>query len=864
MGRTHRFVLAALLAGVALALLVALGAAVAGNPPGAGDPSGAGSRPKSGAPPAAGRPSIARPVGDQLLVRVATTDRATLASIYDHLQPVRIIDGLALAWAQADAVEAARQAGVAVDILGIRRPDRDYAVVYLSADRAGGRPGVTGARDRLAGLGRTLWSDERRAVLEYPATERNALCAAFEILPILDRPVVWPGVSGQATAGDLPPRPVAADPTVQGFVGAVSADSLIAVVSYLQDLGSRRSYEPGCAVAADSLSGMLRRHGISDVSRFDYMPEWPGDVVGVQRGVASPDEWYVICGHYDSFSAGPTAPGADDNGTGTAAVMEAARILGRQQFEATIVYLAVSGEEQGLIGSDRWVRQALTRGRDIRGAINLDMIGWRDPSDPPDLDLISDDNSSGLNDFIVAAGSLYLPGYSIVSGMFGGGNSDQQSFWDGGYRSVTFFEDTETRNPYYHTSNDIVGPSVNDPEFLRHNVQVAVATLAELARPVAVHLAHVPLEDPAATAASYPVRVRIVSPTPLVPDSVRLRFRVNSGDFAALPLLPADSPGVYAADIPRQEPGDLVEYYTEARDTGGRRATEPAGAPREVHSFMVGRAVVFFDGFAEDRGWTVGSPGDSAVSGRWIRANPVGTRAQPESDFDGDSLCFVTGNGVAGGGAGDADVDGGRTTLTSPPLDLDRAAAADLTFAYWFFNEALPDDSLCVLISNDDGAAWTELQALREPQAAWRLSYHARLESLLPLTATMRFRFTVADLGRPSLLEAAIDAVKLRAVIPPAPPPPTTTSLVAPSPQPFHGSVEIRYDLSRGADVDLAVYDAGGRRVAELVHAFRRAGSYPVSWDGRRVDGRPLPSGVYFLRLDAGGRVFTRRIVRVR
>jgi endoglucanase len=131
----------------------------------------------------------------------------------------------------------------------------------------------------------------------------------------------------------------------------------------------------------------------------------------------------------------------------------------------------------------------------------------------------------------------------------------------------------------------------------------------------------------------------------------------------------------------------------------------------------------------------------------------------------------------------------------------------------------------------------------------------------------MRLRFAVADEGRASLLEAAIDAIKLRAVILPAPPPPAPpalTRLLTPWPQPFRNSVMIRYDLARPADVDLAVFDVRGRRVADVWHGSHSASPDSISWDGRGTDGRPLRTGVYFLRMDAGGTVSSRRIVRVK
>lgn len=94
----------------------------------------------------------------------------------------------------------------------------------------------------------------------------------------------------------------------------------------------------------------------------------------------SKDRYYVISGHYDSRVSDPMnskgfAPGADDDASGTAVVMEAARVMSRYKFDATIVFMAVAGEEQGLYGSTHWAQTAKEKNLDVEGMINNDIVG---------------------------------------------------------------------------------------------------------------------------------------------------------------------------------------------------------------------------------------------------------------------------------------------------------------------------------------------------------------------------------------------------------------------------------------------------------------------------------------------------------
>jgi hypothetical protein len=113
------------------------------------------------------------------------------------------------------------------------------------------------------------------------------------------------------------------------------------------------------------------------------------NVYAILRGTdpANAGRIYVVSGHYDSFNSDWThavgaAPGANDDASGTAVSMECARVLSKRRFPATIIFLTVAGEEQGLLGSGHFARMAKAVGWDIEGVLNNDIVGGdRTPGD---------------------------------------------------------------------------------------------------------------------------------------------------------------------------------------------------------------------------------------------------------------------------------------------------------------------------------------------------------------------------------------------------------------------------------------------------------------------------------------------------
>ena len=206
------------------------------------------------------------------------------------------------------------------------------------------------------------------------------------------------------------------------------------------------------------------------------------NVVATKPGSTDPEEIYIICGHYDSISNNPTylAPGADDNGTGTVGVLEAARILRDYDFEATIRFVCFSREEQGLIGSAAYAQECRAKGDSIIAVLNFDMIGYED-IDPEELEIICNTPSIWLGDQFEAAAGLYVPELAINRQLSSHVGSDNSSFWDRGYDGFCGIEDSPLNNPYYHRTNDVIDNL--DFDFYVQSVKGAVASLAELARP---------------------------------------------------------------------------------------------------------------------------------------------------------------------------------------------------------------------------------------------------------------------------------------------------------------------------------------------------------------------------------------------
>jgi len=165
---------------------------------------------------------------------------------------------------------------------------------------------------------------------------------------------------------------------------------------------------------------------------------------------------------------------------------------------------------------------------------------------------------------------------------------------------------------------------------------------------------------------------------------------------------------------------------------------------------------------------------DTATSGGWVLEDPVGSSrvgipVQPELDATPDPgvLCWLTGNASPGDPVGSNDVDGGVTSLLSEVYDLSGEVLPILEYQLWFSNAlgGEPGSDLWeVQASNDGGATWVTLDRTRQGGRQWRTRQVRITDAFIP-TEEVRFRFVVGDEGLPSLVEAAIDEVRLLSLV---------------------------------------------------------------------------------------------------
>ena len=334
-------------------------------------------------------------------------------------------------------------------------------------------------------------------------------------------------------------------PEIASIVAGVERERLRAHVEALAGIGPRHGGDEAATQATlEWLEGQLadlgwlieREHfeaqvlvmqpvfeasSASEPTHYEGLPEMraAANLIAVRPGTRVPREVIEVAAHYDTV---PGSPGADDNASGVAALLEIARVLGEGRTERTVRLCFFALEEERLLGSKAHVRilEATAGLEEHVGVLVLDMIGYRslDPDSqvtplripllfsPPrtgDFILLAGNFRSGslASDFDAAA-ARYVPHLSIfgverLAAWFEGSDrGDHAPYWEAGLRAVTLTDTAEYRNPHYHLASD--RPATLDYDFLADVTRAALAWTAEQAGYAP------PLHEPSAAAPAVP------------------------------------------------------------------------------------------------------------------------------------------------------------------------------------------------------------------------------------------------------------------------------------------------------------------------------------------------------------------------
>ena len=356
----------------------------------------------------------------------------------------------------------------------------------------------------------------------------SASAAAAAAAPLVS--VIAPASAASASAGPAN-NTGNFDPALRALIGQIDPGRIQAIIEKLVSFGTRSTLSSqtdpvrGIGAATDWVFDQMQgfaaaSNGNMTVQRQSFTqtaglptPTTITNVIATLQGTASPQRFYVITGHLDSrcsdvFDFTKDAPGADDDGSGVAVVLELVRLFATRQFPGTIVLATVAGEEQGLFGSSFMATQMAAAGNDVQGMFSNDIVGTGDAHDgtkpdpftlrmflegiptnasPSDVSLITtvggenDGKSRQLGRFVSSVAPFNLTNMNIrliwrrdryLRG------TDSRSFQAHGYAAARFSEPRENFNHEHQDVRVENGLQFGDlPEFVDFDYVARVAAV---------------------------------------------------------------------------------------------------------------------------------------------------------------------------------------------------------------------------------------------------------------------------------------------------------------------------------------------------------------------------------------------------
>ncbi len=484
---------------------------------------------------------------------------------------------------------------------------------------------------------------------------------------------------------------------LQGLIDLVVQDSLQSYTEALQAFGNRYSGTTSSNLSRDWLADKFAEFGYDSILIDSFVATVSGtptqcqNVLAVKVGTALPEHYVIVGGHRDAVSA---SPGADDNGSGAAAVLEIARVLKNIPTDLTFIFALFGAEEQGLYGSSHYAGEAAARGDSIVYMLNMDMIAYYENSSDAKLfhgtvltytELLRDlaDSLLGIN--------------AVLSGSSGG--SDHYPFIQNGYEATFLHE--YIFSTVYHSYRD--SSSYMSFPYMTKMVKAALATaytVSETYIPGPELRFEYPDGVPSTLTPETPYTFRVsvvgINDGVPVPGSGRMYYSIDGGGFVE-ETMTESTPDVYQAVLPGLACGETIQFYFGAEEVDSGYFYSPGPASPFSATPVTGESTVFYDNFEQDLGWTISD-------GQWQRGSPTGDGGayggpDPVGGYN-SANCY--GYNLSGDYANSIP----EYHLTSPAIDCSNLSSVKVRFMRWLGVEQPRYDHAYVRVSND-GVNWT-------------------------------------------------------------------------------------------------------------------------------------------------------------
>ena len=491
------------------------------------------------------------------------------------------------------------------------------------------------------------------------------------------------------------------DPFITDLMAQVQVSNIQSTVQHLQDYGTRNCLTSQSILAQNWIKAQFESFGLPvTLQNFTVNGQnSSANVIATLQGTKFPDQYVIMGCHYDSYSYSGNAPGADDNATGTGSVIELARIMSQYTFDRTIIFIAFSGEEYGLYGSGAYATMAENSGMNILGYFNTDMSGYLFAGETIHTDMIAPASAEPLVQFYKDVVALYMPGFPVDDGQLSGGDSDHTSFNEHGFMGIFPFEDSQHYSPYIHTSDDVIGPSVNSFPMVLSFAQATIASAGTMANMLAApqHLIGTPDDH----------KITLTWDTLTGMNYFRI--------YRNAELTPYDSTENYSYIDNQVINGSTYSYYVTGIDSATGRETPKSNTV--TLKPMVPMVLPFADNFETGAGyWQFEDTWGLSTEGYYSPTHSI-TESPAGSYGDNKDISAYLG-----------------------PFSL--AGCSDASVSFWTKYDLENNYDYMYLMVSTDNQNWTQLAQYTGTQSAWLQKSYSLSNYLSSPHVWIRYRFT--------------------------------------------------------------------------------------------------------------------------